>query len=265
MGESAIALGPIELAIAASMVLAAGAVNVALGLGLSRQLLIASLRTVIQLLLVGVVLRWVFALDSAWMLLVVLLIMIGAAARAAVGRPSRHYEGAARHAFVTLLLTGILTTFTVTGLVIGVDPWYRPQYVVPLLGMVLGNSLTGVSLCLDALLESLDERRELIEMELALGATRWEAVRRPLEDAVRRGMIPIINSMMVVGIVSIPGMMTGQILAGADPFEAVKYQIVVMFMIAAASSMGSVGVALLGYRRLFNERHQLQSERIRRR
>lgn len=265
MGESAIALGPFELAVAASMILAAGAVNAALGLGLTRQLIVASLRTIIQLLLVGSILRWVFAVDEAWILFGVLLIMIAMAARAAVKRPSRRYVGASGHAFITLLLTGLLTTFTVTGLVIGVDPWYRPQYVVPLLGMVLGNSLTGISLCLDALLESLDEKREVIEMELALGASRWEAVRRPLEDAVRRGMIPIINSMMVVGIVSIPGMMTGQILAGADPFEAVKYQIVVMFMIAAASSIGSVGVALLGYRRLFNDRHQLKGALILRR
>jgi putative ABC transport system permease protein len=99
-------------------------------------------------------------------------------------------------------------------------------------------------------------------MELAHGATRWEAARDVLRDAVRRGMIPIINSMMVVGVVSLPGMMTGQILAGADPLRAVKWQIVVMFMIAAATSLGCIAVAMLTYKRLFNARHQLAVDLI---
>jgi putative ABC transport system permease protein len=111
----------------------------------------------------------------------------------------------------------------------------------------------------------LAERRAEVEMELSHGATRWEAARTPLRDAVRRGMIPIINAMMVVGLVSLPGMMTGQILAGADPLEAVKYQVVIMFMIAGATSMGCIGMALLVYRRLFNEKHQLRADLILRR
>ncbi len=102
-------------------------------------------------------------------------------------------------------------------------------------------------------------------MELALGATRWEAARGPIAEAVRRGMIPIINSMMVIGIVSLPGMMTGQILAGADPLEAVKYQIMIMFMLAAATSVGCMVMAILAYRRLFSRKHQLLTERIQRR
>jgi len=168
-------------------------------------------------------------------------------------------------AFVTLLLTGALTTGVVTQAVIGVTPWYQPQYLIPLLGMVLGNSLTGISLCLDDLLEALDERRDRIEMALALGATSWEATRDVLRAAVRRGMIPIINSMTVAGIVSLPGMMTGQILAGSDPMRAVAYQIVVMFMLAGATALGCMLTALLVFRRLFSPRHQLLVEHIRRR
>jgi putative ABC transport system permease protein len=137
--------------------------------------------------------------------------------------------------------------------------------VIPLLGMVLGNSLTGVSLAMDSLLTDLDEHKDRIEMELSLGASRWEAARDPLSEAVRRGMIPILNSMTVVGIVSLPGMMTGQILEGASPLSAVKYQIVVMFMLAASTSLGSMGVALFVYRRLFDDRHQLRVERIQKR
>ncbi|MFW5876297.1 MAG: ABC transporter permease [Myxococcota bacterium] len=258
----ALPLDVIDLVIAASLVLVAGLVSLALRLGLEGRLGLASVRTVVQLLLIGYVLEWVFAVDAPWAILAVIAIMIAAAGRAAVQRASRTFRGAYPLSFLSLAVTGTVTTFTVTAAVIGVDPWWRPQYVIPMLGMVLGNSLTGISLCLDTLLEALDAGRDRIELDLSLGATRWQAVREPLADAVRRGMIPIINSMMVVGIVSLPGMMTGQILAGADPLPAVQYQIVVMFMIAAGTSLGCILMALLVYRRLFNERHQLRSERI---
>jgi putative ABC transport system permease protein len=252
----------VDLLLATALVLVAGVVSVAIRAGLERKLAVAAVRTVVQLLLVGYVLSWVFRIEEPLVLAGVLLVMIAAAGRAAVARSSRTFSGAQLRAFGTLVLTGCATTFVVTAVVIRVDPWWRPQYVIPLLGMILGNGLTGISLCLDQMLETLTERRARVEMELALGATRWEAVRDPLADAVRRGMIPILNSMAVVGIVSLPGMMTGQILQGADPVDAVKYQIVVMFMIAAATSAGCMLIAVLVYRRLFNERHQLLSHHV---
>lgn len=263
--SGALPLSWVDLAVAAALVLVAGVVSVSLRAGLEKRLAVASVRTVVQLLLVGYVLSWVFRIEEPLVLFAVLLVMIGAAGRAAVARSSRTFPGAHVRSFVTLVLTGCATTFVVTGLIIHVEPWWRPQYVIPLLGMVLGNGLTGISLCLDQMLESLTERRARVEMELALGATRWEAVREPLSDAVRRGMIPILNAMAVVGIVSLPGMMTGQILEGADPVDAVKYQIVVMFMLAAATSAGCMLIALLVYRRLFNDRHQLRAEIVRKR
>lgn len=257
-----IALDKIDLAIAASLVLVAGLVSIALGLRLEKRLGIASVRTIVQLLLLGFVLRWVFAQDAPWFVLLWAGVMIAAAGRAAVSRVSRTYRTVHGRAFFTLTLTGLVTTFTVTELIIGVEPWFRAQYVIPLLGMVLGNSLTGISLALDHLLETLDRDRDRIEVELALGATRWEAARAPLAEAVRRGMIPIINSMSVVGLVSLPGMMTGQILAGEDPANAVRYQIVVMFMLAASTSLGCIVIALLSYQRLFDAAHRLRTDRI---
>lgn len=257
-------LGPWGLGIAACLILVCGLISVALGLKLEKRLAVAAIRTVVQLFLVGFVLRYVFNLNAWWAVLGVMAVMIALAARAAVRRPSRTFRGVGLLALVSLVISSSLVTFTVTGAIIGVVPWYRPQYVIPLLGMLLGNGLTGISLCLDQLLETLHARRDEVEMELACGATRWEAARGPLTDAVRRGMIPIINSMMVVGTVSLPGMMTGQILAGTDPMIAVKYQIMVMFMIAAGTAMASMGIALLVYRRLFNDRHQLRWDRIQR-
>jgi putative ABC transport system permease protein len=261
----AIPIGDLELALSAGFVLAAGLMSLWLRLGLGRRLAVASLRTVVQLLLVGYVLRWVFALASPFLVLAVALVMIGAAARAATERPTRTYAGATRGAFAMLTATGLVTTIGATQLVIGVHPWWRPQYLIPLLGMVLGNGLTGMSLCLDEMTRYLDVERARVETELALGASRWEAAREPLREAVRRGMIPLLNTMTVVGIVSLPGMMTGQILEGADPLVAVRYQIVILFTIAGATTLGCALFALHAYRRLFDEDHRLRRDRLRRR
>ncbi len=255
-------LAPADLLVAAALVVAAGSISIAFGLGMHKRLGVAAARTVVQLLAVGYTLAYIFDADTPWLVVGVLLLMTVAAARASVRRSSRTFPGVYMQSFGTLLVTGTLTTAVVTQVVIGVQPWYRPQYLIPLMGMVFGNSLTGISLCLDHLLEELDERRHRIEAALALGATGWEASRDCLREAVRRSMIPIINAMSVAGLVSLPGMMTGQILAGADPKVAVAYQIVVMFMIAAATSIGGMLTALLVQRRLFNDRHQLLSHLI---
>ncbi len=106
-------------------------------------------------------------------------------------------------------------------------------------------------------------RRDAIEATLALGGTRWEAAHEHIRDALRVGLIPTINSMMVMGVVSLPGMMTGQILAGAEPVDAVRYQIVIVFMIASAASLGAFGVVFFAYRALFDQQHRLRLDRVR--
>jgi putative ABC transport system permease protein len=267
MSEAALALGPVDLVLAAVLVLAAGGVSVALRLGLGAKLALASVRTVVQLLMVGWVLRWVFASAEAHpiVLIPIVAVMVIAAALAAVKRPEREVSGMLVGATASLSLTGLLVTVCVTAVIIGVQPWWRPQYFIPLLGMVFGNTLTGLSLAIDHALESFSERGDLIEAELALGATRWEAAREQVAAAVRRGMIPILNSMTVVGLVSLPGMMTGQILQGADPMAAVEYQIVVMFMLAASVALSAVVAVLFVFRRVFDAEHRLRRERIQRR
>ena len=263
--QQAISLGVVDLVIAGGLVLMAGAISIALRLGLHKTLAIATIRTVVQLIMLGFILRWLFSIDDPVILSLVLGAMMTSAGFAAVARSERGFAGVHARAILTLFITGTLTTFTVTGVVIGVEPWHDPQYVIPLMGMVLGNSLTGISLCLDSLLERLSERADEVEMALSFGATAREAIAEPMRHATRRGMIPIINAMMIVGIVSLPGVMTGQILAGADPMEAVKYQLVVMFMLAASNAIGCVLLSLFVFKRLFNDKHQLRRELIVRR
>jgi len=161
----------------------------------------------------------------------------------------------------TLLFIGVAITSLGVGVIIGPDPWYAPR-VLPILGMVLGNAMTATSLVLDTFCETVARERGAIEARLALGAERREALSGALRSSLRTGMTPILNSMATTGIVALPGMMTGQILAGADPLEAVKYQILIMFLIAAATSLaaffGGLGAMLL----LTDKRHRLRLERL---
>ena len=262
MSPTLIELTPWDLALAATLLLVPAAISVALRLGLARRLGLAGLRTVLQLAFIGLVLEWVFALDRWYYVVPVLLVMLVAAARAAVERSERRYAGAYLAAFGALVLATGSVTFAATELILGVEVWYEPRYVIPLLGMLLGNGLTGISLSMDRLLGGLVERRAAVEARLALGAPLWIAIRPWIADAVRTGLVPIINSMMVVGLVSLPGMMTGQILAGADPADAVSYQILIMFMIAGATALGTIGLCLLTYRVLADPFERVRWEKI---
>ncbi len=260
--SGALQLSNTDLLAASLMIIATGTVSILMKLKLEKQLFIASARTVTQLFIVGYLLKWIFSLENPAALIILGLIMAITAGGSAVKRAGRRFSGITWRAQLTLISVSFFTTIIVTAVIIGVDPWYKAQYAIPLLGMILGNSLTGLSLCIDSMLESLSEKSSEVEMELSHGASRWEAARDPIKKAVRRGIIPTINAMMVVGIVSLPGMMTGQILQGADPVNAVKYQIVVMFMLSAATSLGCILITYLIYRRLFNNRHQLLNQLI---
>ena len=253
-----------QLLLAAALIVVNVSLSVVLRLGLARSLLIASARMTAQLLLIGLVLAWVFALDRPLPILGIALLMSGLAGVSAVRRTRRRFAGVYFDAVVSVTGAAFLVTgFALLGIVRS-DPWYDAQYLIPLVGMVLGNVLNGISLALDRFTEGVTQQRDRVELLLSLGATRWEAAHGLISDALRVGMIPTINSMMVMGIVSLPGMMTGQILAGAAPADAVRYQIVIAFMIAAATALGAFGVVLLAYHRLFDARHRLRIDRLQR-
>jgi putative ABC transport system permease protein len=256
MGPGYLDLSYDQVAFAALLVLVNGSVSALLGLGLGRRLFLAAACTVVQLLLVGLVLEWVFRVDRWFVVLGVMLVMTAVAGGAAVRRVGFRYPGIVLGSVVSVWASSWLVTSLALFAIVPVRPWYTPRYAIPLLGMILGNTLNGISLGLDRLGGELSARRAQVEAVLALGGTRWEAAREPVRQAVRTAMLPLINSMMVVGVVSLPGMMTGQILAGASPLGAVKYQIVMMFLIASGTALGAVGVVLWSYRRLFNARHQ---------
>lgn len=252
----------LDLAAVAALVLLSGGLGLALRLGITRSLWIAAGRSAVQLGLLGLLLQSLFAVESPLWVLGWLTVMVVAATRAALARPAWQVPGAGPLAFAGLALTALATTFAVTSGVLGTDPWWQPRVVVPLCGMLLGNALNGIALTLDSLLETLHARRDAIELHLALGAERSEALREPLRSALRRGMTPIVNAMSVVGVVSLPGMMTGQILAGADPWQAARWQLVILFMIAGATTLGSLLVGLAVAARVMTSEPTLRLDRV---
>jgi len=245
-----------QVGLATLLILVNGALSYALELGLGKRLLIAAARTTVQLLLIGLVLQKIFALDHWAPVLGLGLIMVLIAGFAAVRRTTRRFPGIWLSSTLSILVSSWLVAGIALTSIVRAEPWYLPQYAIPFLGMILGNALTGISLGLDRFAETLVRGKDEVELYLTLGGTRWEAALPAIREAVRTGMIPILNSMTVVGLVSLPGMMTGQMLAGVPPAEAVKYQIVIMFLIASVTALGTVGAVLLSYRRLFNHRHQ---------
>jgi putative ABC transport system permease protein len=255
-------LTALDLAIAASLILINGALSLMLRLGLERQLMWAAVRSVVQLLAIGYVLGWVFEFAYWYVVLPIMCLMTLVAGTSAAGRGRRTYAGQRLDSVVSVWISSWLVTAIGLFAVIRIHPWYEPQYAIPILGMILGNTLTGVSLGMERMTQELTTGRGTIEMILALGGTRWEAAQQAARHAVRAGMMPTLNQMTVVGIVSLPGMMTGQVLAGENPEDAVRYQIVIMFLIAAASALGTVGAVLLTYRRLFSADHRFLPHKL---
>ena len=256
----------LNLSAAAALILINAGVSLVLKLELGRRLLWASLRTVVQLSLLGLILKWIFEAKHWAVVGGLMLFMTVVAGLSAVSRTERRYPGIWWNGMIAAATGAWVVTFFTLAFVIPPAAWSDKigQYAIPLLGMVLGNTLNGLSLGLDRFAETLATKRDEIEMRLCLGATRWEAAREAIRHAIRTGMVPIINSMTVVGLVSLPGMMTGQLLAGAEPVSAVKYQIMIMFVIAAGTALGTVTAVLLSYRRLFDSRHRLCSDRLQR-
>ncbi len=261
-----IQLDALDLAIASLLVLFDAGLSVALGLRVHRQVLWSATRMAVQLLLVGFVLRIVFSLASPAATLAVVLLMIAAAAREVAARPSQRLRGRDNYRIGALVVSVVSIATVMIALLTAVrpTPWYDPHYAVPLIGIVLGNVLNAASLGLDTFFSGALKGRAEIEGRLALGATRRQALDPLMRDAIRKGMIPIINQMSAAGIITLPGTMTGQLLAGVDPVEAVKYQILLMFLLAGASGLAAVGAVYLAARAITDERHRLRLDRLER-
>jgi len=258
-------LSTVDLMIAATLVLLLALLSLRLHTNISQQLIVAAIRTAVQLTLIGLVLKVLFANASLGWVMLLSTVMLLVAGREVMARQERRFTGWWGYAVGTfsMFLSSFAVTVFALVIILGEDPWYTPQYAIPLLGMLLGNTMNGIAIAMDRLTHTAWEQRGIIEARLMLGE-RWdEAISEYKRQAIRSGLIPIINAMAAAGIVSLPGMMTGQILAGAPPVEAVKYQILIMFLITTGTGLGTLAAVSIGARHLFDERQRLCLDRLR--
>ena len=257
-------LSVFELGIAAALVVLLAVLNLALKLGQARTLLIAATRATVQLLLVGLVLKIVFDIGHWGWVALISLFMLSMAAYEVMSRQKRRFVGVWGYGVgaVSMFVSSFSVTLLALWVIVAPAPWYAPQYAIPLLGMILGNTMTGIAVALERLTDAAWRQRGEIEGRLLMGVTWAQAVSEARRDAARAGLTPIINAMAAAGVVSLPGMMTGQILAGAPPVEAVKYQIMILFLIAVGTGFGVLAALWLASRRLFDERQRLRLDRL---
>ncbi|MBE9189080.1 iron export ABC transporter permease subunit FetB [Gloeocapsopsis crepidinum LEGE 06123] len=245
------------------LVLAVGLIAIAIGLsaweriGLELNIAIAAGRTILQLLVVGYVLAFVFAIDNLWAVLAILAVMLTIAAIVARNRISKKIPLVLPLVWGAIFLSTAVTLAYTNLLIIQPLRWYEPQYLIPLAGIVFGSAINGAAIAGERLVSTINASHLEIETHLSLGATPQQAVAQYRRDAIKAGLIPILNQMTVVGIVTLPGIITGQLLSGVDPLDAASYQILVLFILAFANLMTALLVTRGLCHQFFNAAAQL--------
>ncbi len=256
--ESYIALDLIDLVWGLGLVALAIGLSSWQRLGLAVPIAIAAGRTILQLLAVGYVLAIVFALDNPLAVLGILLVMLAIATITARNRIGKKIPRLLLVIFGSLLFSTALTLSYTNLLIVQPDTWYAPQYLIPLAGIILGNAMNGAAIAGERLVSTINSSRLEIETHLSLGATPQQAVAGYRKEAIRAGLIPTLNQMMVVGVVTLPGIITGQVLSGVDPLNAASYQVLIMFLLAFTNLLTTILVTQGLTRQFFNDRAQLQ-------
>lgn len=218
----------------------------------------ASFRMVLQLFAVGYLLQLIFAVRSPIPVVLMLLAMTGFSLQIAGARIKKRMPHFYRIVGSSIFIGCGGVTFYLCLLVVGYSPWYDPRYLIPLAGMIIGNSMNGASLAAERLSSEMHDRREEIETALCLGATARQASEPAVRTAYIASLIPTMNTMAATGIVALPGMMTGQILSGTEPIIAVRYQIAILCAITGAVAITSFLILVQGYRQYFTDAHQLK-------
>lgn len=261
---SAGAVTNLDIALAAVLLLVNGVISVAFRLGIERGLALAAVRMVVQIAAVGLVLSYVLAQTSlAWTALATLLMVLVAGQEFfwQHGLRGRMRWLAYGLGNATLLVVGGLATLYAAVLVADRAPWYAPQHFLPILGLMLGMTLTSIALALQSFTESAERDRAAIEARIALGAGRFAAFSGVLRSAVRAAATPLVATMAAAGIATFPSVMAGQMLAGVDPAEAARLQIVLVLVMSGAAGLGAIGACFASILLLTDSRHRLRLDR----
>lgn len=252
-----IELGIVQLCLALGLMLGAVMLSRWQQLGLEWNLSVAAIRTVLQMFAVGYVLAVVFAAPNPWSVLAVLVVMVTVATLVARNRIGKEIGRLLPITAGVLTISTAITIVYVISIVIRPDLWYQPRYLIPLTGIVLGNAMTAAALTGDRFVSSLKRNQVEIETHLSLGATPQQATMTYRREAIRAGLMPTINAMMIVGIVKLPGIVTGQLLSNENPLNAATYQMLIMFMLAFSDLMAAVLITAGLRQRFFNKAAQL--------
>ncbi|RIA95841.1 hypothetical protein C1645_756478 [Glomus cerebriforme] len=252
-----------HVGIASAFILINGIISISFGLHLERSLFVSAVRCIVQLTLMGLVLEDVFRAQNPFIVLAMILLLVFLGANEIVFNTSKK-----RH---TGMFFSVLFSLGLSTMIIGTigsryalnqERFWDPQIFIPTMGMLLGNCMSAIAVATSFALNQFSEQKEKIEMYLSYGASRWEAGRPVAVEAIRLAMLPTINSMSIIGLISIPGMMTGQIIGGAPIMVAVKYQQIIMFMISASTALGVLTTIFVCMFSCIDNSHRLRNDRI---
>ncbi len=255
--DNFIELDTFDLALSLGIIGIAIALSLWQKLGLEKQLAYGAIRSLLQLIVVGYILDLVFAIDNWLAIMAILGIMITIATIVTRNRIDKKLQGLLPVVLLSLLASSAFTLGYTILLIVQPSKWYEPQYLIPLAGMLFGNAMNGASLAGDRLVSAIKQNYLEIETYLSLGATPKQAITGYQREAIRAGLIPTLNNMVVMGLVSLPGMFTGQVLAGANPRDAASYQILILFAIVLTNLMATILVTEGVYKNFFNRDSQL--------
>lgn len=242
-----------SLLIASSLVLISLVFSYSQKLKLEKETIISVVRAVVQLVIVGYILEYIFGMKSPAFTTLLLLFMIFNAAYNAAQR-GKNMKNALWVSFASIAAG---STVTLSILVLSGSIKYESYQIIPVSGMIISNAMVALGLCYRQMSSDFRNKREEVETKLSLGADIRPSSMEIIRDSIRTGMLPTIDSAKTLGIVSLPGMMTGLILAGTSPIEAIRYQIIVTFMLLSTTAISSFMACYLSYRGFFNKRKQL--------
>jgi putative ABC transport system permease protein len=253
-----------DLALAAGLILVNGLISLGFGLRLEASLAAAAARMVVQLGLLGFLLKLVFEHASLLWTGLAALALVAVAGWELLRRQGHRFRGLFVRGSGHLLLLAVGGLATLCGvLVIDPTPWYAPRYVLPILAMVTGGTLATAAVALQTLIEGALSERAGIEARMALGAGRFTAFLPLLRRTLQTALTPLLQTMSIAGVAVMPGVMSGQMLAGADPVAAAKYQIMLLCLVTGAAGLGACIAAIGGVLLLTDMRHRLRLDRLR--
>jgi putative ABC transport system permease protein len=255
--EDIIRLDLVDLAIAVGLMGIAIGVSAWEKIGLELNLAIATGRTILQLAVLGYVLDFVIAIDNPWAVLGILVVLLTISAIVTRNRITQTIPQMLPLVGGSILISTLLTLVYTNMLIIQPDRWYEPQYVIPLAGLVIGNAMNATAIAGERLVSTINGSHVEIETHLSLGATPQQALTPYRKDAIRAGLLPTISQMMIIGMATLPGVFTGQLLSGDNALEAASYQILIMFMVTFGNLLTIVLVTRGLCRQFFNSAAQL--------